>query len=80
MQKHAAAFEELAAEIWVIAPDDPGKLAAMKEKMGLSFPVLVDADLATTRAYGVLNEDRSPDLQDYQSNPTPYPGAKVPKA
>lgn len=29
----------------------------MASERGLEFPILVDADLATTRAYGVLNEE-----------------------
>lgn len=41
----------------MIAPDDAEKLRALAADQGLEFPVLVDADLAATRAYGVLNED-----------------------
>lgn len=52
----------------MIAPDDPAKLEAMREKMGLSFPTLVDADLAATKAYGILNE---------QNGKLPHPTALI---
>lgn len=43
-------------EIWVISPDDADKQEAMRQKLGLSFPVLVDAELAVTTSYGLLND------------------------
>jgi len=52
----------------VIAPDDPEKLQALARDQGLELPVLVDADLAAIRAYGVLNE---------QAGNLPHPTAVV---
>lgn len=40
----------------MIANDEPGKLANLVEEQGLRYPVLVDPDATTIRAFGVLNE------------------------
>jgi len=48
---------ELGAEVWVVAPDDPAKLEAMKEDLGLEYPVLVDTDCTVAKAFGILNEE-----------------------
>ncbi len=40
----------------------------MREKLGLSFPVLIDPDGATARSFGVWNED---------SGKVPYPSTVV---
>jgi len=49
-------IEALDAVLWAIAPDDPAKLAQLKSDQGLSFPILVDAELETIEAYGIVNE------------------------
>ena len=61
-------IEELGADLWVVAPDKPEKLAAMREKGGLEFPVLVDPDNRAAKAYGVFNE---------KSGKVPHPAALV---
>ena len=52
----------------MISPDPSGKLESMREKSGLTFPLLMDPDLATVKAYGILNE---------QSGKIPHPTAVV---
>lgn len=42
--------------LWAIAPDNPEKLEAMRQDMGLGYPVLVDADGAAMKAWGIVNE------------------------
>lgn len=42
-------------ELWVLAPDDPEGLEDMRAKMGLEFPVLVDADNSATHRLGLIN-------------------------
>lgn len=56
LQSRFGELQELGAELWVIAPDKPEKLAAMREERGLEFPVLEDPDCEVCRAYGILNE------------------------
>lgn len=52
----------------MIAPDEAEKLEAMKAGGGLEFPVLMDPELETVRAYGILNE---------KSGKLPHPTALV---
>ena len=52
----------------MVAPDDPEKLAALRQDQGLEFPVLVDPGCEVIRAYGVLNEE---------SGKIPHPTAVV---
>jgi len=40
----------------VVSVDPPGKLIEMAKSLGLTFPTLIDADSATIRSYGILNE------------------------
>jgi peroxiredoxin len=61
-------IREQGAELWVVAPDAPDKLEAMRTDNGLEFPVLVDPECETTRAYGILNEE---------SGKVPHPTALV---
>lgn len=61
-------LQEKGAELWVIAPDKPEKLEAMRKKHGLEFPVLVDTDCTVAKAYGILNEE---------SGKMPHPAALV---
>jgi len=39
----------------VVANDDSGKLLKLSRDKGLEFPILVDAEAATVKAYGILN-------------------------
>ena len=45
----------------MISPDDGAKLEAMRVDLGLSFPVLVDGDMAVAQSYGLVNE-KSPQV------------------
>jgi peroxiredoxin len=56
LQSRYAEFEALGAQLWLVANDDPDKLAALKRDKGLEFPILPDPGAETIRAYGVLNE------------------------
>jgi peroxiredoxin len=42
----------------VIAHDEPEALRRMREREQLSFPILVDPEAGTIRAYGIFNEAR----------------------
>lgn len=42
--------------LWAIANDDAGKLRALRDEQGLQFPILLDQDAVTIRAWGLLNE------------------------
>ena len=54
--------------VWVVSPDNAADLAKLREKLGLGFPTLSDADLATIRGYGILNP---------KSGKLPHPTALV---
>lgn len=56
LQENRETFRNLEAEIWVVSNDTPEKLEALRQKEGLSFPLLLDRDLAITARYGLLNE------------------------
>ena len=56
------------AELWTISPDPPDRLQSFKEENGFEFPMLIDADLAVTKEYGILNED---------SGEIPHPTAMI---
>lgn len=68
LQTRLGELEDLGADLWVIAPDKPEKLEALRQDQGLGFPVLADPGCEATRAYGVLNED---------SGKIPHPTAVV---
>ena len=42
--------------MWAVSNDTVATLKGYGERAGLTFPLLSDADLATIKAYGVLNE------------------------
>ncbi len=52
----------------MISPDPRDKLESMREQSGFTFPLLMDPDLATVKAYDILNE---------QSGKIPHPTAVV---
>jgi peroxiredoxin len=57
LHDHLAEFQKLGAEVWAIDSTEPAdKVAHYAENRSIGFPMLVDQGLATTRAYGVLNE------------------------
>lgn len=42
-----------------VAVDPPDLAGPLVDKLGLTFPVLCDTDLATIKAYGVLDAENS---------------------
>jgi peroxiredoxin len=44
------------AVLWAISPDEPERLASFRDKEGIGFPLLLDADSETIAAWGILNE------------------------
>ena len=68
LQEQLAEIEAAGAELWTISPDPPDRLQSFKEQNGFAFPMLVDADLAVTKAYGVLNPE---------SGKIPHPTAMI---
>lgn len=42
--------------MWAIVNDDADKLRALRDEQGLEFPILLDPDAATIRAWGLLND------------------------
>jgi peroxiredoxin len=61
LQKSLAEFQAQGARILAIAPDAPERLTKMVADLGLGFPVLRDAELATIEAWGIRNAE-SPTL------------------
>jgi peroxiredoxin len=61
LQKSLAEFQALDARILAVAPDSLERLTKMVTDLGLGFPVLQDADLATIEAWGIRNAE-SPTL------------------
>lgn len=51
-----AAFDDADLTVLGISPDKPEKLAAFREKEGLTFPLLSDADKSVMQAYGAYGE------------------------
>ncbi len=57
LQENLEAFESLNATVWGISPDaDAGRMTSFRDESGITFPLLIDADLTATKAYGILNE------------------------
>jgi peroxiredoxin len=57
LQEHLAEIRSLGADLWAIDSTEPvEKVAHYAEFRNIGFPLLVDSGLATTKAYGVLNE------------------------
>jgi peroxiredoxin Q/BCP len=53
------AYQDADAAIWGISPDGAGSHAAFREKFGLPFTLLSDADHAAAEAYGAWQEKTS---------------------
>lgn len=51
-------MREAGAEVVTVSPDGSEALSALRTAKGLAFPTLMDPDLAVTRAYGILNEEK----------------------
>ena len=51
-----AAFDDADVVVLGISPDKPEKLARFREKEGLTFPLLSDADKTVMQAYGAYGE------------------------
>ncbi|HXF48565.1 MAG TPA: peroxiredoxin family protein [Verrucomicrobiae bacterium] len=58
-------FEKRKGQFAAVSPESKTLTKRLAERVGLTFPLLVDADLATVRRYGLLNS-RS-------ERPAPYP-------
>lgn len=57
LQESLAAFDSLDAEVWGISPDaDAERMNSFRDGSGITFPLLIDADSAVIKAYGILNE------------------------
>lgn len=57
LQDNLEAFESLDAVVWGISPDaDDKRMNSFRDGSGISFPLLVDADSAAIKTYGILNE------------------------
>jgi peroxiredoxin len=57
LQENLEAFDALDAEVWGISPDaDAKRMNSFRDGSGITFPLLVDADSAAIKAYGILNE------------------------
>ena len=53
LEKHAEAFESRGVEVVAISVDPVADSQALRERLGLSFPLLHDENLAAAEAYGV---------------------------
>jgi len=42
--------------VWAIGPDDAKSVRKLAKKENLEIPILVEADLQATKAFGILNE------------------------
>lgn len=58
-------FGKRKGQFAAISPESRALTRRLAEREGLTFPLLVDADLATTRRYGLLNSK--------SERPAPYP-------
>ncbi len=58
-------FGKRKGQFVTVCPESKGLIKRLAEREGLTFPLLVDADLATTRRYGLLNSK--------SGRPAPYP-------
>ena len=57
LHEHLDTLQSLNTEVWGISPDsDQDRLSSFLGKSELTFPLLIDAELEATKAYGILNE------------------------
>jgi len=66
LQAHADAFAAAGARIVAVSPDSVAENRKVATDRGLGFPILSDANLALTRALGLLHEGGGvpPDFRD----------------
>jgi peroxiredoxin len=57
LQDHRSEIEKASGKLIAISADNASDSAALKEKLGLTFPLLSDADLKIATAYGVRQAD-----------------------
>lgn len=55
VQRILTEFGKRKGQFVAVSPESKGLTKRLVEREGLTFPLLVDADLATTRRYGLLN-------------------------
>jgi peroxiredoxin len=60
LQLSFAEFEKLGVQIVAVSPDPAEKSQGVVDKLGLSFPILSDSELALTRALGLEHEGAGP--------------------
>lgn len=58
LQAQIQAFQDLDAQIWVISNDPADKLEAMRQKLGLDFPTLMDPELEVVERFGVKHPEK----------------------
>ena len=62
LMSYANAYERLQVmngELVAISVDEPGTLKKLKEKLGLPFRLLSDADFSVSRQYGIYESDET---------------------
>ncbi len=65
VQRISPEFGKRKGQFAAVSPESKALTKRLAEKEGLAFPLLVDADLATGRRYGLLNSK--------SERPAPYP-------
>lgn len=65
-------LREAGARVIAISPDTPDQNATVAESLGLSFPILSDADLEATSAFRLRHETSSPSAQKVIPRPATY--------
>lgn len=65
VQRILPEFAKRKGQFVAVSPESAALTRRLVEREGLSFPILVDADLATVRRYGLLNSKAE--------RPAPYP-------
>ena len=64
------AFAEETAEVVAVVPGDPESVSALRRDLALPFPVVIDADGATFRRYGLMpGEDAAVMVTDRYGEP-----------
>ena len=50
-------LEELGAQVWAVSSDKPERVASFRDKQGITYTLLHDANGTTFDSYGVRNEN-----------------------
>jgi peroxiredoxin len=64
LQTRITDFEKAGARVMAVCPDPVDQNLAVVRRLGLSYPILSDADLALTRALGLVHEGGAPSGAD----------------